>query len=157
VRQVALALLLVACKDKSAAPASAPATPARPAAPVSPALPADAAAAAPQPLSLDDASAHLPKLDSDALIPLRTTADGMQAHATWCLAGPSPEVVAGSLGMKMAAAGYGNLATRGDSYKAGVSGERDDYRLSYVVSASTAANCQAPGHYLASATLFRAR
>lgn len=166
-RALAFVLLLVGCKDRSApapsapVPAAAPtahAAPAAPATQAAPALPADAAATtAPQPLSLDDASAHLPKLDGDAMIPLKTTSDGMQAHATWCLAGTGADAVAESLAKTMAGAGYTNLATRGDPNKAGVSGEREDWRLSYVVSASTAASCRAPGHYFASATLFRAR
>jgi hypothetical protein len=127
------------------------------AAPTAPALPADAAATAAQPITIDDAVAHLPKLDGDAMLPVKTTADGTQAHATWCLAGSGADTVAESLGKTMTAAGYTDLATRGDAQKAGVSGERDGYQLSYVISASSAASCRAPGHYFASATLFRTR
>jgi len=165
---VASGLLLAACKDKSAPPPSAP-TPAPGAAaqaPVAPAPapPADArpalppdAAVAPQPMTADDALAQLPKLDGDPMIPVKTTADGRQAHGTWCLAGAGADAVAESLGKTMSAAGYTDVTTRGDATKAGVSGERDGWRLSYVVSASTAASCRAPGHYFASVTLFRAR
>jgi len=165
-------LLLAACKDPHArAPAASPEpapAPAAPAAPARPALPADAAArpalptdaagsAAPTPLTVDQAAAQLPKLDGDAMLPLKTTGDGMQAHATWCLAGTGADAVAESLAKTMSGAGYTNITTRGDAQKAGVTGEHDAWRLSYVVSASSAANCRAPGHYFASATLFRAR
>lgn len=165
---LALCLSLAACSDHRAKAPGAPA-PAAPAAPATPALPADAAAApqapapapapaehpTPQPLTIDDAIAHLPKLQGDAMIPVKTTPDGTQAHGTWCLAGASADAVAESLGTTLTAAGYTDVATRGDATKAGVSGERDGYRLSYVVSASTAASCRAPGHYFASATLFK--
>jgi len=166
-RALAFALLLAGCKDKSAPPPSAPAPATQPSlalpadagAPPAEAAPAAAAPAAehpaPQPISIDDAVAALPKLDGDVMIAPKTTADGRQAHATWCLAGTSADAVAESLSKTMAAAGWTDLTSRGDAKKAGVSGERDGYRLSYVVSASSAASCREPGHYFASATLFK--
>jgi hypothetical protein len=162
VRSVALLLLLlVACKDRNAArqPAPTPSGSAAPAAPRPPALAPAPRAPAPevQPLSDADVAAMLPNLDGDVLIAPKTTADAHQAHATWCLAGTSASGVAAVLGTTMTDAGWTNLASRGDERKAGVSGERDGYRLSYVVSASSAANCRAPAHYLVSATLFRMR
>ena len=174
-RALAFALLLAACKDKTPPPPApaAPAVPAAPTAPAAPAVPATSTApatptapAAPalpsspatlEPITVADATALLPKLDGDAMLPVKTTADGMQAHATWCLAGTAADAVAASLATTMTAAGYTDLATRGDAQKAGVSGERDGVHLSYVISASSAASCRAPGHYFASATLFRAR
>jgi hypothetical protein len=162
-RALAFALLLAACKSKTAPPpapaapatTAAPAAPATPAVPAAPALPSSPAKL--EPITVADATALLPKLDGDAMIPVKTTADGMQAHATWCLAGTGADAVAASLATTMTAAGYTDLATRGDAQKAGVSGERDGVHLSYVISASSAASCRAPGHYFASATLFRAR
>ena len=163
-RRAVLGLLVVAaCKDKSAqAPSaptpSAPAAPAAPVAPVdAPALAPDAAAVTPQPLTLDDALAQLPRLDGDTMIPLKTTGDGLQVRGTWCVAGTGADAVAESLATTMTTAGWSEVSTRGDANKAGVQGDRGGYRLSYVVSASTAANCRAPGHYFASATLFRTR
>jgi hypothetical protein len=160
-------LLLVSCKDRNAAQQPAPATvgsaaraPKPPAlAPTAPKPPALAPAAPPevQPLTDADVAAMLPKLDGDVLIAPKTTADADQAHATWCIAGTSADGVATSLGKTMTDAGWTDLATRGDAKKAGVSGERGGYRLSYVVSASSAASCREPTHYMVSATLFRMR
>lgn len=163
-RSVALLLLLlVACKDRNAArqpaPAPTPSGSAAPSAPRPPALAPAPPAPAPevQPLSDADVAAMLPKLDGDVLIAPKTTADAHQAHATWCVAGTSASGVTAALGTTMTGAGWTHLASRGDERKAGVSGERDGYRLSYVVSASSAANCRAPAHYLVSATLFHMR
>jgi hypothetical protein len=160
VRAFALLLLLVACKDRTAAPpAPAPAGSAAPAAPKPPALAPPPAPPAPtvQPLTDADVASALPKLDGDVLIAPKTTADAHQAHGTWCMAGTSADGVAGALGTTMTAAGWTGLSTRGDERKAGISGERDGFQLSYVVSASNAASCRAPAHYLVSATLFRLR
>jgi hypothetical protein len=160
VRAFALLLLLVACKDRTAPrPAPAPAGSAVPAAPKRPALAPAPPAAAPQvqPLTDADVASALPKLDGDVLIAPKTTADAHQAHGTWCMAGTSADGVAGALGTTMSAAGWTHLSTRGDERKAGISGERDGFQLSYVVSASNAASCRAPSHYLVSATLFRMR
>jgi len=167
-RVLAVALLLAACKEKSAPPAPAApppttaggsAAPAAPAAPRPPALAPGPAAPAPeiQPLSDADVAAMLPKLDGDVLIAPRTTADAHQAHGTWCIAGTSATTVAADLATTMTTAGWQDLGSRGDAKKAGVSGERDGYRLSYVVSASSAASCREPTHYMVSATLFRMR
>jgi photosystem II stability/assembly factor-like uncharacterized protein len=168
---VLLALaLLAACKEKSTpsaapAPSTASGSPApttasgaaAPAAPKPPTLAPGSAAPAPavQPLSDADVAAMLPKLDGDVLIAPKTTADARQAHATWCIAGSSATTVAANLATTMTAAGWQDLGSRGDAKKAGVSGERDGYRLSYVVSASSAASCREPTHYMVSATLFR--
>jgi hypothetical protein len=154
--------LLVACKDRNAArqpaPPPAPTGSAAPAAPKPPALAPAPAAPAPELQPLGDADvAMLPKLDGDVLIAPKTTADAHQAHGTWCVAGTGADTVAAALGTTMTGAGWTNLATRGDATKAGISGERDGYRLSYVVSASSAASCRAPAHYMVSATLFRMR
>jgi hypothetical protein len=99
----------------------------------------------------------LPKLQGDVLIAPKTTADARQAHGTWCIAGTAADAVAASLAKTMTDAGWTDLSSRGDARKAGVSGERTGYRLSYVVSASSAASCREPTHYMVSATLFRMR
>jgi hypothetical protein len=158
-----IALLLIACKDRNAArqPAATPAPigSAAPAAPKPPALAPAPAAPAPeiQPLSDTDVATMLPKLDGEVLIAPKTTADAHQAHGTWCMAGTAADAVATSLGKTMTDAGWTDLSSRGDAKKAGVSGERTGYRLSYVVSASSAASCREPTHYMVSATLFRMR
>jgi hypothetical protein len=110
-----------------------------------------------QPLTDADVAAMLPKLAGDVLIAPKTTDDARQAHATWCIAGSAADAVATSLGKTMTEAGWTDLSSRGDARKAGVSAERNGYRLSYVVSASSAAKCREPTHYMVSATLFRMR
>ncbi len=158
----------IACKDKQAAPEALP-----PAAPAAPAVvPGDAAArpalapdhpaeatAPPQPagepLSIEDAAKVIPKLEGKEILPLRQTSDKRQVHSTWCMDGAGADEVARSVGRQMADAKYTGLAIRGDANKAGVQGERDGFRMSMIVSASSAANCPAPSHYFASATIFR--
>ena len=166
------ALALCACKDKrpappaTSAPTPAPAEHARdaqaapPIAPsITPSVPdaTRSAAPAPQPITAEDAAAAMPKLTGDVMIAAKATADGRQVHGTWCLPGTAADAVVHDLAATLTAAGWADVTTRGDATKAGVSAERDGYRLSYVVSASSAATCRAPGHYLASATMFRLR
>jgi hypothetical protein len=110
-----------------------------------------------QPLNPDDAIGMLPKLSGETMIAPAATADQHQVHGTWCLPGTAADAVAADLSATLTKAGWADITTRGDAMKAGVSAERDGYRLSYIVSASSAANCRAPGHYFASATLFRMR
>jgi hypothetical protein len=107
------------------------------------------------PLSLEDAAKAVPPLTGKSILPLRQTSDKRQVHATWCLDGDAADEVAREVGRQMATAGYGSLAIRGNARKAGVQGDRDGFRMSMVVSASSAANCPAPKHYFASATIFR--
>jgi hypothetical protein len=164
---VAFALTASACKDKdkqAAAPAPPPptTTPRAVTADASvgvrtgePAPPTQRDAPLGEPLSLEDAAKALPKLEGKEILPLRQTSDKRQVHATWCLDGEGADDVAKSVGRQMATAGYKNLAIRGDAKKAGVQGERDAFRMSMIVSASSAANCPAPKHYFASATIFR--
>jgi hypothetical protein len=167
---VVLALAFCACKDKQPAPpatsAPAPAEHARDAQsaphaapPVMPSVPdaSGSAAPAPQPITAEDATAAMPKLTGDVMIAAKATADGHQVHGTWCLPGTAADAVVHDLAATLTSAGWADVTTRGDATKAGVSAERDGYRLSYVVSASSAATCRAPGHYLASATMFRLR
>lgn len=163
-----LGAALGACKDKQAA-APPPTTPA----PTRGAAPADAAApirleperpATPTPalepigapLSIEDAAKALPKLDGKEILPLRQTSDKRQVHATWCLDGDGADDVAKEVGRQMAEAGFKQLQIRGDVKKAGVQGERDGFKVSMIVSGSSAASCPAPKHYFASATVFRA-
>ncbi len=161
-----LASSLAACKDKQAA-APAPTAPA----PSAPIAPADAAArpevARPseattpreplgEPLSTEDAAKIIPALATGKeILPLRQTSDKRQVHATWCLDGETADEVAKDVGRQMSAAGFNNLAIRGEARKAGVQGDKDGFHLSMIVSASSAANCPAPKHYFASATVFR--
>jgi hypothetical protein len=97
----------------------------------------------------------LPAITSKQILPLKPTSDGRQVHATWCMDGSGAEDVARQVGQLMAKAGYTALSIRGDAKKAGVQGDRDGYRMSMIVSASSAANCPAPQHYFASATIFK--
>jgi type IV secretory pathway VirB10-like protein len=109
-----------------------------------------------EPLSVEDAAKVIPTLEGGKeILPLRQTSDKRQVHATWCLDGDGADNVARKVERQMAAAGYTALAVRGDARKAGVQGERDGFRMSMIVSASSAANCPAPKHYFASATIFR--
>jgi len=157
--------VLVGCKDhNSASPTVAqqqqkPAPVTTPAdasaAPPRPSLPTPPPPALGEPLSTDEAAEVLPKLDGKEILPLRQTSDKRQVHATWCLDGDGADDVARHVAQQLAAANYVELAVRGDAHKAGVQGDRDHFRLSMVVSASTAANCPAPKHYFASATIFR--
>ena len=94
-------------------------------------------------------------MKTDAIIAPVATADGRQVHGTWCLDGSGADGVTRDLAASLGKAGWTNVTTRGDATKAGVSAERDGYRASYVVSASTANQCRAPGHYFASLTMFR--
>lgn len=159
-------MVLVACKDKQPSPA-----PPAPSAPVPSAIDAGPVGVKPderphaptiedeplgEPLSLEDAAKVLPTLDGGKeILPLRQTSDKRQVHATWCLDGEAADDVARNVGRKMAAAGYADITTRGDARKAGVQGAREGFRMSMIVSASSAANCPAPKHYFASATVFR--
>jgi hypothetical protein len=165
---IAVLLAVIACKDKQAAapastPAPTPATPHTATADASAARTPDTTPKAPterdaplgEPLSIEDAAKAIPKLAGKEILPLRQTSDKRQVHATWCLDGESADDVAKAVGRQMAEAGYKNLAIRGDAKKAGVQGERDAFRMSMIVSASSAANCPAPKHYFASATIFR--
>lgn len=122
-------------------------------------LPKPATAHAPlaEPIDATTALAKLPELKTDPMIAPVTTADGRQVHGTWCLDGTGADRVMHDLAASLAKAGWTNVTTRGDVTKAGVSAERDGYRASYVVSASTANQCRAPGHYFASLTMFRMR
>jgi hypothetical protein len=158
-----LALALCACKDKRPAappPPPAPAEPPRDAqlAAVTEPPAADASTApTPQPITADDAIAAMPTLAGDVMIAAKATSDGHQVHGTWCLPGSAADAVVHDLAATLTGAGWTSITTRGDATKAGVSAEREGYRLSYVVSASSAAACRAPGHYFASATMFRLR
>lgn len=107
------------------------------------------------PLSIEDAAAALPKIDGKEILPLKNTSDKRQVHGTWCIDGDGADDVARKVGRMMADAGYTALAIRGDAKKAGVQGDRGAFRMSMVVSASSAASCPAPAHYFASATIFR--
>jgi hypothetical protein len=163
------ALALCACKPSSssssamtgsgssvAASQPQPTAPAQPAAPKPPALvDAPAPSTAPEPLDAKAALAELPALNAAPVIAPVATADGRQVHGTWCLPGTGADGVMRDLAASLTTAGWSNVTTRGDATKAGVSGERDGYRASYVVSASTANQCRAPGHYFASLTMFR--
>jgi hypothetical protein len=82
-------------------------------------------------------------------------ASGAETSGTWCLPGTAADAVVTDLAATLTKNGWTDVRTRGDAVKAGVSADRNTYRLSYVVSASSAANCRAPGHYLASATMFQ--
>ncbi len=99
----------------------------------------------------------LPMIAGDSILALQATADGHQLHATWCIAGTRADAVAKLLDDAMIATGWTATSRRGDAVKAGVSGEHDRYRLSFVVTASTAPSCPSPAHYFASATAFRQR
>jgi hypothetical protein len=159
-----LLLVVGACKDKTprADPAagSSTATPAPTpkgsATPAPPALPADVVRDMPvEPMLIEEARAALPKIEGTMIIDLKQTTDKRQVHGTWCIDGTSADDVAKLVGRWMSEAGYTALSIRGDARKAGVSGDRGTIRLSMVVAASGAANCAAPTHYFASATLFR--
>lgn len=156
---VALSLALCACKPSSSSStmtgsgssvALAPPPKPQP-------TPQPAAAPSPAPVAIDakTALAELPAMKTEAIIAPVTTADGRQVHGTWCLDGAGADGVMRDLAAALAKAGWTNVTTRGDATKAGVSAERDGYRASYVVSASTANQCRAPGHYFASLTMFR--
>lgn len=155
----------VACKDKQAA-APAPIAPATTVTPpdggnvkkpeaARPSLPTPEPRPVGQPLSVEEAEKIIPPFSSKVILPLKPTSDGRQVHATWCMDGDGAEDVAKHVGQQMAQAGYTALSIRGDAKKAGVQGDRDGFRMSMIVSASSAANCPAPQHYFASATIFR--
>jgi hypothetical protein len=108
-----------------------------------------------EPMLIEEARAALPKIEGTMIIDLKQTTDKRQVHGTWCIDGTSADDVAKLVGRWMSEAGYTALSIRGDARKAGVSGDRGTIRLSMVVAASGAANCAAPTHYFASATLFR--
>ncbi len=97
----------------------------------------------------------LPAITAKEILALKQTSDGRQVHGTWCMDGDGAEDVAKQVGKLMADAGYTALSIRGDAKKAGVQGDKDGYRMSMIVSGSTAATCPAPQHYFASATIFR--
>ena len=97
------------------------------------------------------------KLPGHVMIPPKAMADGSQVHGTWCLPGSAADAVVHDLAATLTAGGWTSVTTRGDATKAGLSAERDGMSLSYVVSASSAATCRAPGHYFTSATIFRTR
>jgi hypothetical protein len=151
------------CKDKTphADPAAgssttAPAPKGSAASTPPPSLPAEVVANVPaEPMSIEDARAALPKLEGTLILDLKQTTDKRQVHGTWCIDGTGADDVAKNVGRSMAEAGYSGLSIRGDARKAGVSGDRGGIRLSMVVAASGAANCAAPQHYFASATIFR--
>jgi len=160
-------LTTVACKDKqAAAPPPSPAAPTATTTPPAGSGPEKPEAARPslptpeprpvgQPLSVEEAEKVVPPFSSKVILPLKPTSDGRQIHGTWCMDGDGAEDVAKQVGQQMAQAGYTALSIRGDAKKAGVQGDRDGFRMSMIVSASSAANCPAPQHYFASATIFR--
>ena len=88
---------------------------------------------------------------------MKASADNHQVHGTWCLPGSGADGVATDVAAKLTAAGWKNVATRGDATKAGLSAERGGYHASYIVSASSIATCSAPTHYFASLTMFKLR
>ena len=162
------ALALCACKTSgssatagsgsSATAGSGSAVAPTPAPPPKPAVtPAPVPAPSPAPVAIDAkaALAELPAMKTDAFIAPVATADGLQVHGTWCLDGSGADGVVRDLAASLTKAGWTDVTTRGDATKAGVSAERDGYRASYVVSASTANACRAPGHYFASLTMYR--
>lgn len=166
-RVLLVALVLAgACKEKTS-PASqpaaspAPSTPAGAATdkpkpePARPSLPTPLPPPAGAPITVEDAQKLLPPIESKQILELKPTSDGRQVHGTWCMDGTGAEDVAKNVGKLMADKGYTALAIRGDAKKAGVQGDRDGYRMSMIVSASSAANCPAPAHYFASATIFK--
>jgi hypothetical protein len=154
---------ILGCKDapsNAPAPRAAPTPP--PTAPVH--APADVASppsapptrpAAGEPLTLAEAAAVLPAIDGAAILPLKHTSDQLQVHGTWCIEGTSAQDVARKVGEWMTAAGFTGVVARGDARKAGVQGDRDAFRMSMIVSASTAASCSAPTHYFSSATVYK--
>lgn len=159
---------LAACKEnrdtappaRASAPAPAPAAPrdapaAQDSAPARPSAPTPAPKPLGDPLSIDDAAKVLPAIDGKEILPLKQTSDQRQVHGTWCIDGDGADDVARKVGRKMAEAKFEGIAIRGDARKAGVQGDRDGFRMSMIVSASSAANCPAPKHYFASATIFR--
>ena len=151
--------LLAACKDKpESKPASGnPAPITRPAgsATPKPSLPSMSPSTPATPVSIEEAQTVLPPIVGTQVLGLKQTSDKRQVHATWCIDGESADGVARLVAKWMADAGYTGLGVRGDARKAGVSGDRDGFRMSMVVSASGAASCAAPQHYFASATIFR--
>ena len=157
-RWLVFVAVLAACKDKpqqqkATPPANAPA-PAKEGAPAQkPSLPAPPPN--PDPVTIEDATKILPNFEGIVILPLKQTSDERQVHGTWCIDGASADGVAKIVGHLMAKAGYTALSIRGDERKAGVTGDRDGFRMSIVISASAAAVCKAPAHYFASATIFR--
>lgn len=109
----------------------------------------------PEPMQIEEARAALPKIEGTVILDLKQTSDHLQVHGTWCIDGSGADDVAKQVGSWLAEAGYTGLSIRGDGRKAGVSGDRGTIRISMVVAASGAANCAAPQHYFASATIFR--
>jgi hypothetical protein len=162
---IASVALLASCKERrDTAPSVATSSPglAAPAdaavqqtAPSRPSLPTPAQAPLGDPLSIDDAAKVLPALDGKQILALKQTSDRRQVHGTWCLDGDGADDVARKVGRAMADARFQDISLRGDARKAGVQGDRDGFRMSMIVSASSAASCPAPKHYFASATIFR--
>jgi hypothetical protein len=120
-----------------------------------PSLPTQPSPATGDPVSVEDATKVLPVIEGKEVLALKQTSDKRQVHGTWCIDGDGADDVAKKVGRMMAQAGYSGLSIRGDAKKAGVQGDRDGYRMSMVVSASSAASCAAPVHYFASATIFK--
>jgi hypothetical protein len=106
-------------------------------------------------LTIEEAAAVLPAIDGAAILPLKHTSDQRQVHGTWCIEGSSAQDVSRKVGDWMTVAGFRGVVVRGDARKAGVQGERGGFRLSMVVSASTAASCSAPTRYFSSATVYK--
>ncbi|HEU4613606.1 MAG TPA: hypothetical protein VFS15_16055 [Kofleriaceae bacterium] len=107
------------------------------------------------PMEVADAQALLPAIEGTQVIALKQTSDHQQVHGTWCVDGASADDVARKVAGWLGQAGYTAISTRGDERKAGVMGDKDGFRFSMVVSASSAAVCKAPAHYFASATVYR--
>jgi hypothetical protein len=105
-------------------------------------------------LDVEEARGLVPPIPGDVTAPLRTTADGRQVYGTWCVAGTGADDVARMLGTSLEQAGWTDVASRGDVAKAGVSGERDGYHLSFIVTASQVERCKAPPRYLANVTIY---
>lgn len=107
------------------------------------------------PMAVEDAKALLPAIEGTEVIALKQTSDQQQVHGTWCVDGASADDVAHKVAGWLGQAGYTAISTRGDDRKAGVMGDKQGYRFSMVVSASSAAVCRAPAHYFASATVYK--
>ncbi len=148
-------VLLVACKTRHEEPPAKQEPPA-PHAPAAPALPsAGSAVLKPQTLDVSAATDMLPKLEGEVILAPKANADVTQVHATWCVPGQAADAAAQAIGTTVAAQGWTGISTRGDAVNAGIAGDREGYRLSIVVAASTIATCASPGHYMAAATLIR--
>lgn len=168
-RHVAVSLCIalgIGCKEKDrpadpasgkppVAPVGVPSDARTSTGPDRPSLPTPANAPTGAPLTIEEVTKILPAIEGKQILALKQTSDLRQVHGTWCIDGDSAEDVAKKVGRLMADAGYTALNIRGDARKAGVQGDRDGYRMSMIVSASSAASCAAPLHYFASATIFR--